>query len=187
MSRTETGEFKIVFTGPMGAGKTTAIAAISEVEPVRTEVENTDRVAHAKESTTVGFDFGRITLADGSVVRLYGTPGQMRYRFMWDILGRGAAGVIVLLDAGEPGALVQLDVFVDAFIPHVAHGALVVGVGRTDAPNTPSTDAFAARLDARGIVAPVLSVDVRKQGDVMMLVRTLVCILGSHSAHGVPA
>jgi hypothetical protein len=95
--------------------------------------------------------------------------------------------VIVLLDAGEPGSLVQLDVFVDAFIPHVAHGALVVGVGRTDAPNAPSTDAFAARLDARGIVAPVLSVDVRKQGDVMMLVRTLVCILGSHTAHGAPA
>jgi len=187
MSRTETGEFKIVFTGPMGAGKTTAIAAISEVEPVRTEVENTDRVAHAKESTTVGFDFGRITLADGSVVRLYGTPGQVRYRFMWDILGRGAAGVIVLLDAGEPGALVQLDVFVDAFIPHVAHGALVVGVGRTDAPNTPSTDAFAARLDARGLVAPALSAAAREQGGVMARVRTPVSIHGSHSAHGLPA
>ena len=186
MSRTETGEFKIVFTGPMGAGKTAAIAAISEVEPVRTEVENTDRVAHAKESTTVGFDFGRITLADGSVVRLYGTPGQVRYRFMWDILGRGAAGVIVLLDASQPGALVQLDLFVDAFLPHVPQGALVVGVGRTGERGAPSTDAFASRLDARGIVAPVLSVDVRRSEDVMMLVRTLVCILDS-IAHGADA
>ncbi|HEY6941458.1 GTP-binding protein [Dokdonella sp.] len=187
MSDVDAEEFKIVFTGPMGAGKTTAIAAISEVEPVNTEVENSDRVANAKESTTVGFDFGRITLADGSIVRLYGTPGQPRYRFMWDILGRGAAGVIILLDASEPGALVQLDVFVDAFLPHVVHGALVVGVGRTDLPDSQGTDAFAARLDARGIVAPVLSVDVRRRADVTMLVRTLVCILASHATHGAVA
>ncbi|HEU4665421.1 MAG TPA: GTP-binding protein [Dokdonella sp.] len=187
MTEADGEEFKIVFTGPMGAGKTTAIAALSEVEPVRTEVENSDRVAHAKASTTVGFDFGRITLSDGSVVRLYGTPGQPRYRFMWDILGRGAAGVIVLIDASAPGALVQLDLFVDAFMPHVVQGALVVGVGRTDSPGSPGTDAFAARLDARGIVAPVLSVDVRRQADVMMLVRTLVCILASHALHGAVA
>lgn len=186
MSDIDGGEFKIVFTGPMGAGKTTAIAAISEIAPVMTEVANTDRVSHSKASTTVGCDFGRLTLADGSVVRLYGTPGQARYRFMWDILGRGAAGVIVLLDASQPGALVQLDVFVDAFLPHVPHGALVVGVGRTHEPNAPPTDAFAARLDARGIVTPVLSVDVRRGDDVMMLVRSLVCILESIT-HGTDA
>ena len=53
-------EFKIVFTGPMGGGKTTALAAISDVEPVRTEVANTDRFGHEKAFTTVGIDFGRI-------------------------------------------------------------------------------------------------------------------------------
>jgi signal recognition particle receptor subunit beta len=180
------GEFKIIFTGPMGAGKTTAISTISEIAPVCTEVENTDRVAHAKEQTTVGFDFGRITLADGNVVRLYGTPGQARYRFMWDILGRGAAGVIVLLDASEAGSLVQLDMFVDAFMPHV-HGALVVGVGRTSAPGALGTDAFAARLDGRGVVAPVMSVDVRRRADVLMLVQTLVCILAARGECGVAA
>lgn len=180
-------EFKIVFTGPMGAGKTTAIAALSEIEPVRTEVENSDRISHAKASTTVGFDFGRITLAEGAVVRLYGTPGQPRYRFMWDILGRGAAGVVILLDATQPGALVQLDLFVDAFLPHLAHGALVVGVGRTDQAEALASDAFAIRLEARGIVAPVLSVDVRRRADVHMLVQTVACILESKSAVGVSA
>lgn len=186
MSDAGEGEFKIVFTGPMGAGKTTAIAAISEIAPVTTEVDNTDQASHAKASTTVGCDFGRLTLGDGAVVRLYGTPGQARYRFMWDILGRGAAGVIVLLDASQPGALVQMDVFVDAFVRHVPKGALVVGVGRTGEPDAPSTDAFAARLESRGIVAPVLSVDVRRGDDVLMLVRTLVCILESIT-DGAPA
>ena len=174
-------EFKIVFTGPMGAGKTTAIAAVSEVAPVRTEVDNSDRMAHAKASTTVGFDFGRITLDGGGVVRLYGTPGQARFRFMWEILARGAAGVIVLIDATEAGALVQLDQFVDTFLSWVPPGAIVVGVGRTGQPGALSSDAFAARLDARGIVAPVLSIDAREPRDVRLLVQTLACILEAHA------
>lgn len=174
-------EFKIVFTGPMGAGKTTAIAAISEVAPVMTEVDNTDRMSHEKATTTVGFDFGRITLANGHVVRLYGTPGQARFRFMWDIIGRGAAGVIILLDAAQPGALVQMDLFVDVFLPLVPAGAIVIGVGRTEQPDALNSDAFAARLDARGILAPVLSIDARKPGDVLMLVQTLACILESNA------
>ena len=174
-------EFKIIFTGPMGAGKTTAIAAVSEVVPVRTEVHNSDGMSHEKESTTVGFDFGRITLADGGVVRLYGTPGQARFRFMWEILARGAAGVIVLIDAMQTGALVQLDQFVDTFLPWVPPGAIVIGVGRTEHAGALSSDAFAARLDARGIVAPVLSIDARKPRDVQLLVQTLACILDAQS------
>jgi signal recognition particle receptor subunit beta len=181
MSNAGEAEFKIVFTGPMGAGKTTAIGAISEVVPVQTEVDNSDRMSHAKESTTVGFDFGRITLANGHVVRLYGTPGQARFRFMWDILGRGAAGVIVLLDAAQPGALVQMDMFIDVFQPLVPPGAIVIGVGRTEQAGALSSDAFAARLDARGIMAPVLSIDARKPRDVRVLVQTLACILDSQT------
>lgn len=177
MNAPDDAEFKIVFTGPMGAGKTTAVAAISEVAPIRTEVDNSDLASHAKASTTVGFDFGRITLDDGHVVRLYGTPGQARFRFMWDILGRGAAGAIVLLDATQPGALVQMDQFVDAFRPLVPPGAIVLGVGRTGGAGTPDSEAFAAHLEARGIVAPVFTVDVRERDDVLLLVRTLVGIL----------
>ena len=173
----EDGEFKIVFTGPMGAGKTTAIAAVSEVPPVQTEVDNSDKISHGKDSTTVGFDLGRITLGNGRVVRLYGTPGQARYRFMWNILGRGAAGVIVLMDASQPGALVQLDQFIDTFLPLVPPGAIVVGAGRTEQAGALSSDAFAARLAARGILLPVLSVDVREPDDVRTLIRALVCIL----------
>lgn len=177
----EEAEFKIVFTGPMGAGKTTAIGAISEIAPVRTEVDNSDRISNAKEFTTVGFDFGRLTLASGQVVRLYGTPGQPRFRFMWEILGREAAGVIVLLDATQPGALVQMDLFIDVFQPLVPPGAIVIGVGRTDQPHALSSDAFAARLDARGLLLPVLTMDARNPRDVNLLVQTLACILDARN------
>ena len=65
MSGAEAGEFKIVFTGPMGAGKTTAIAAVSDFAPVRTEVANNDQETFAKESTTVALEV--VTLAAGPI------------------------------------------------------------------------------------------------------------------------
>ena len=56
-------EIKIVFTGPMGAGKTTAIAALSDSAPVATEVHNADRASADKETTTVALDFGQKLIA----------------------------------------------------------------------------------------------------------------------------
>ena len=170
-------EFKIVFTGPMGAGKTTALAAISDVEPVRTEVANTDRLGHEKAFTTVGIDFGRIELDGGQIVRLYGTPGQARFRLMWEITGRGANGIVVLVDASQPGALMQMGQFVDAFRTIAPAAAMVVGVGRTTEPGALASEDFAARLEDRGIAVPVLSVDVRRRADVLLLLQTLLCLV----------
>lgn len=169
-------EFKIVFTGPMGAGKTTAIAAISDEPPVSTDVTNTDRAAFDKAQTTAGLDYGRIALDDGASVRLYGTPGQLRFRFMWDILGHNAAGVIVLIDASQRDALVQLDAFVEAF-GGGKRTPIVVGVGRSGEPGALPLDAFAQRLESHGMTLPVFGVDVRRRDDVLLLVDTLLCLL----------
>ena len=87
-------EYKIVFTGTVGAGKTTAIAAISESRPVVTDVPNTDGSV-AKQLTTVGLDFGMVTLEGGQRLRLFGTPGQARFDFLWAILARNALGLVV--------------------------------------------------------------------------------------------
>ena len=43
---------KIVFSGPMGAGKTQAIASLSDIPVVSTEVKNTDLHANTKEKKT---------------------------------------------------------------------------------------------------------------------------------------
>ena len=50
-------EFKILFTGPMGAGKTTAITALSDQECVSTDVVNTDIDQCDKEMTTAALDY----------------------------------------------------------------------------------------------------------------------------------
>ena len=98
-------EHKIIFAGPMGAGKTTAIAAISDIDVVSTESAATDEVALRKANTTVAMDYGVLRLEGGSSVHLYGTPGQERFSFMWDILTEGGMGLVLMLGVWLPPPL----------------------------------------------------------------------------------
>ena len=170
-------ELKIVFTGPMGAGKTTAIRAISDIPPVSTEVANTDRKYHSKESTTVALDYGQLQLEDGTSVRLYGTPGQERFSFMWEILCAGAIGVILLIDGSTPTALADLGTYAETFRRINAQQPFVIGVGRVEDDSGRVLDLYAQALSERGIVAPVYGIDVRNREDVLLLIETLLCIL----------
>ena len=174
-----TQELKIVFTGPMGAGKTTAISAISDVPPVSTEVGNHDQKSFAKQSTTVALDYGEVVLENGTSVRLYGTPGQGRFSFMWEIVGRGALGVILLLDGSSATALNDLVAFVEVFRRTTPDQAFVVGVGRLPEEYGARLEEFSRALLGSGVVAPVFAVDVRVREDVLLLVETLLCILES--------
>jgi uncharacterized protein len=94
--------FKIAVTGNVGAGKTTFIRTISEIKVVNTERHATDETASLKKNTTVAFDFGRLTLNSEQVLYLYGTPGQSRFDFMWDIVIKKAQAYIVLVAAHRP-------------------------------------------------------------------------------------
>lgn len=93
---------KIAITGPVGAGKTSFIRTISEIEVVDTDRRTTDDIAAMKKTTTVAFDFGRITLNADRVVHMYGAPGQSRFDFMWNILMARVNAYILLIDAHRP-------------------------------------------------------------------------------------
>ena len=47
-------------------------------------------------------DFGRITVDEDLVLYLFGTPGQKRFDFMWEILSEGMLGFIVMVDSTRP-------------------------------------------------------------------------------------
>lgn len=166
-------EHKILFTGTMGAGKTTAISSISAVKMVNTEAANRDQTLFAKATTTVGFDYGEAQLDDGSVLRLYGTPGQGRFKFMWEILARGALGLIVLVDNSRPDPVEDMNIYLENFSDLVNAGAVVVGVGRTESHANPSIDDFYDNLAEQGVMLPVLKADVRRGDDVTGLLDIL--------------
>ncbi len=93
---------KIVVTGPFSSGKTQFIQTISEIEVVETEQRITRPEERIKDQTTVAMDFGRITVDDDLVLHLFGTPGQRRFDFMWEVLSEGMLGFVVLLDSVRP-------------------------------------------------------------------------------------
>jgi uncharacterized protein len=93
---------KIAITGNVGAGKTSFIRSISEIEVVSTERRATDETGSLKENTTVAMDFGRLTLNENQIVQLYGTPGQFRFDFMWEIVIDKADAYILLVDGHRP-------------------------------------------------------------------------------------
>ena len=108
----------------MGAGKTTAIGAVSETAPIVTDVLNND-TSHAKERTTVGLDFGQLTLENGDRLRLFGTPGQLRFDFLWKILSQNAIGMILLTDNSRPDPLADLRVYLQGFAKELSGMALL--------------------------------------------------------------
>ena len=97
---------KIVVVGGFGVGKTSLVGSVSEIPPLSTEeimtqagvgVDDIGQVRD-KRTTTVAFDFGRITLNDEHVLYLFGAPGQERFWFLWDQLFAGSLGAVVLVD-----------------------------------------------------------------------------------------
>ncbi|MBN2047995.1 MAG: ATP/GTP-binding protein [Anaerolineaceae bacterium] len=93
---------KIVITGPFSAGKTQFIQSISEIDVVNTERRITAKAEQIKAQTTVAMDFGRITVDDDLVLYLFGTPGQRRFDFMWEILSEGMLGFVIMVDSTRP-------------------------------------------------------------------------------------
>ena len=93
---------KIVVTGPFSSGKTQFIQTISEIDVVATERRITRPEERIKDQTTVAMDFGRITVDQDLVLYLFGTPGQRRFDFMWEVLSEGMLGFVVLLDSVRP-------------------------------------------------------------------------------------
>lgn len=167
-------QYKIVFAGPVGAGKTTAIKALSDIEVVSTEANASDDVRRIKKTTTVAMDYGLMKLGNGDQVRLYGAPGQKRFDFMWEILTENALGLVVVINAAAADPVADLHAYLDAFRVLIERTAVIVGVTHTDKSTVPVRHLLIEEMQRQGIPACVMEADARSRSDVAMLVKTLL-------------
>jgi signal recognition particle receptor subunit beta len=165
---------KIIFTGPVGAGKTTAIASISDVPPVCTGELATDMTKTRKSKTTVALDYGIMNLDGKERIHLYGTPGQERFDFMWDILTEGGIGLVLLLNNSRPDPFQDMLFFLDAFKNFIDDTHVVIGITRTDEKPRPTTADYHLQIKQSGHNIPIFEVDARKKRDVSLLVEALL-------------
>lgn len=163
---------KVVVTGPLAVGKTTFVSTVSEIRSRHTEERMTQAGAlidqldgyradgeAAKTHTTVGTDFGRLTLDERMVLYLFGSPGQRRFRVLWDDLVRGALGVLVLVDTSRLEAAFEvMDMVEAADVPYA------VGVNRFPTSPVHSLSSVRAALDLSP-GTPLISVDARDRDE----------------------
>ncbi len=168
------GQHKIIFTGPVGAGKTTAIGAISDIAPVTTEESAIDETKDKKDLTTVAMDYGRIQLDNDEILHLYGTPGQQRFDFMWELLIEGCIGIVIMLDDENPDPLNDMQSFVKAFGDFIQGHAVVVGITRMELGKGLKIEDYRSALAKHNLNVPVFEVDARQPDDVMMLVQAML-------------
>lgn len=169
--------YKLLFAGPVGAGKTAAIRALSDIPVVQTEESASDEVRKLKQTTTVALDYGVMNLPNGDQLRLFGTPGQKRFDFMWDILAEGALGLVLLIDASSREPVAELRDYVSHFHKLIARSALAVGVTHVDRGGWAVRKALADELQRMQIAASVVDVDARSRDDVALLAKSLLFTL----------
>jgi len=151
---------KMVITGPFAAGKTAFIQSISEIEVVSTERKITDETREVKEETTVAMDFGRITVGEDLVLFLFGTPGQKRFDFMWEILSEGMLGFIVIVDSTRPDTFREARQILNIFRLY-ADTPFVIAANKQDVEDawSPEDIRYALKLDGGVKVLPCVATD----------------------------
>jgi uncharacterized protein len=170
---------KVVIAGGFGVGKTSIVAALSEVAPLRTEakmtsasigIDDTSKV-NQKTTTTVAMDFGRITIDRSLIMYLFGTPGQDRFGFMWDDLVNGAIGALVLVDLRRiDDCFDAVDYFENRSIP------FVVGMNVFD-PTVQYPEAVVRDALSISDHVPIVSLDARNRNSAKDSLLTLLNVL----------
>jgi small GTP-binding protein len=163
---------KIVVTGPFSAGKTQFIQTISEIDVVATERKISRAEERIKDRTTVAMDFGRITVDEDLILYMFGTPGQRRFDFMWEILAEGMLGFVVLLDSVRPETFREARSILDTFRSYAAV-PYVVAANKQDLEDAWSAEdlRIALRIPQDVKVVPCVAVD---RGSVQRVVLELL-------------
>lgn len=163
---------KMVITGPFSSGKTEFIKTISEIDVVSTERSITpDSVeSQEKSETTVAMDFGRITVDNDLVLYLFGTPGQRRFDFMWEILAEGMLGFVVMVDSSKPETFREARSILETFRAY-APTPYVVSANKQDHADAwkPEDLRIALRIEDENVkLLPCIATDIEYVREVLL-------------------
>lgn len=160
---------KMVITGPFSSGKTEFIRSVSEIDVVSTERRISSESEKIKDSTTVAMDFGRITIDEDLVLYLFGTPGQRRFDFMWEILSEGMLGFVVLVDSTRPETFREAKRILDTFRAY-APTPYVVAANKQDESDawTPEDLRIALRVEDGVKCLPCVATDKERVKNVLI-------------------
>ncbi|MBE7382156.1 MAG: ATP/GTP-binding protein [Leptolyngbya sp. SIO1E4] len=166
---------RLVVTGPVGAGKSTFIRNISEIEMVDTDRRATDGTAQLKRGTTVALDFGRLQFNSQMVLHLYGTPGQSRFDFMWDMLIRKAHAYILLVPSHRPAEFRQAKLILN-FMQQRTSAPVIIGLTHEDCEGAWSAESIAVALGFSNLQMPptMVKVNANDKGSVANAVVALL-------------
>lgn len=144
---------RLVITGPVASGKSTFIRSVSEIDVVDTDEQASDELQQVKAKTTVAMDFGKLRFSPECAMHLYGTPGQERFDFMWDLLIRKAHAYILLIAANQPQQFRSARRIMN-FMNQRVQIPLLIGVTHNDCENAWHLDNIAIALRLSNSTSP---------------------------------
>ncbi|WP_420554578.1 GTP-binding protein [Neptuniibacter marinus] len=171
-------DYKVLFTGSVCSGKTTAIRSLSDIETVDTDARVSDSAIRRKQKTTIAMDYGVLDLSDSARLHLYGTPGQERFKFMWEVmmsdLVHDAEGLVLLVDNTRNDPFKDIRFYVEEFRDFIVRRRLIIAVTHSDEKADPDHDYYMQELKAMGLFTTVIFIDARDPSSVLKIVKELV-------------
>jgi len=171
-------DYKVLFTGSVCSGKTTAIKSLSDIETVDTDTSVSDSAIRRKRKTTIAMDYGILDLNDESRLHLYGTPGQERFKFMWELmmsdLVHDAEGLVLLVDNTRSDPFKDIQFYIEEFRDFIVRRRLIIAVTHSDEQSFPDHHFYLNRIKEMGLFTPVLFIDARDPSSVLTVVEELL-------------
>ncbi|TCK04259.1 GTP-binding protein [Marinobacterium mangrovicola] len=171
-------DYKILFTGSVCSGKTTAIRSLSDIETIDTDASVSDSAIRRKQKTTIAMDYGVLEMSDSSRLHLYGTPGQERFRFMWQLmmsdLVHDAQALVLLVDNTRNDPFKDIRFYLDEFRDYLVQRQLIIAVTHSDQQAHPDHAYYMNELKGMGIFTTVLFIDARYPDSVLEVVKSVL-------------
>ncbi len=171
-------DFKVLFTGSVASGKTTAIRSLSDIDTVDTDANVSDSAIRRKRTTTIAMDYGVLELDNTARMHLYGTPGQERFKFMWELmmsdLAHDAIGMILLVDNTRKDPFRDIKFYLEEFRDFIVRRRMIIAVTHSDLRAQPDLQHYQRVLKDMGVFTTVMFIDARVPSSVLGVLQELV-------------